>query len=348
MISAQNSWIISLDNLSRMQWWVSDALCRLATGGGLATRKLYEDDSEKIFDSTRPVVINGIDELAIRDDLVDRSLIVTLSRIPEEKRKPRRQLLAAFEDTRPRILGAFLDVLASALANLDKVSIQRLPRMADFALLITAAEPGLNWPSGFFLGIYMQDRTDNAANLIESDAVAVGLQDLLKGTGEWRGTFTELLSALDSSVDLAKRQNKTWPQSAQALSNRIRHAAPALRNLGVEFTFDREPHTRRRLVTFRKSPQEKVPSVPNRPDSDSFPSVHSQVNSLEPDGASGDTGDAKLRPPIVTLKAGRGASQGDEEPQGTIMLCPSCGREFKSQLAWRIHLLTGPCKRRES
>ncbi len=37
-IAANNSWVITLDNLSHLPDWLSDALCRVATGGGLATR----------------------------------------------------------------------------------------------------------------------------------------------------------------------------------------------------------------------------------------------------------------------------------------------------------------------
>jgi hypothetical protein len=40
MIAAQNGWILALDNLSHLPPWLSDALCRLATGTGFATREL--------------------------------------------------------------------------------------------------------------------------------------------------------------------------------------------------------------------------------------------------------------------------------------------------------------------
>ena len=48
MIAAQNSRVLALDNLSSMPTWLSDGLCRLATGGGMATRQLYTDDDEKL------------------------------------------------------------------------------------------------------------------------------------------------------------------------------------------------------------------------------------------------------------------------------------------------------------
>jgi hypothetical protein len=48
---------------------MADALCRLATGGGFATRKLHSDANEVLFKATRPIILNGIPELAERPDL---------------------------------------------------------------------------------------------------------------------------------------------------------------------------------------------------------------------------------------------------------------------------------------
>jgi hypothetical protein len=45
-IMANNSWVIGLDNLSRVSNELSDNLCRLATGGGFRTRAHYENDIE--------------------------------------------------------------------------------------------------------------------------------------------------------------------------------------------------------------------------------------------------------------------------------------------------------------
>ena len=79
LIAANNSWVISYDNLSSIPHWLSDGLCRLATGGGFSTRELYTDTDEVILDVTRPVILNGIDHLAERPDLADRAIILNLS-----------------------------------------------------------------------------------------------------------------------------------------------------------------------------------------------------------------------------------------------------------------------------
>ncbi len=87
-IAANNGWVVALDNLSYLPTWLSDALCRLSTGGGFATRTLYENDEETIFSAQRPVIITGIEEVATRGDLLDRSILVTLPTISENHRLP--------------------------------------------------------------------------------------------------------------------------------------------------------------------------------------------------------------------------------------------------------------------
>jgi hypothetical protein len=65
-IAAGNAWVLAFDNLSGIRDQLSDALCRLATGGGFATRMLYTDDEEIIFSAKHPIILNGIDDIATR------------------------------------------------------------------------------------------------------------------------------------------------------------------------------------------------------------------------------------------------------------------------------------------
>ncbi len=127
MIAANNGWIINLDNISGLPTWLSDALCRLATGGGFATRELYENAEEVIFEAQRPVILNGIAEVATRSDLLDRSVVVTLPRISDDNRKAESEFWADFEAERPFILGALLDAVSLALRDLRTVRLDRLP-----------------------------------------------------------------------------------------------------------------------------------------------------------------------------------------------------------------------------
>jgi hypothetical protein len=130
MIAAMNAWLIAWDNLSDLAPWLSDCLCRLATGGGFSTRQLYSDSDETIFVAQRPAMLNGIDAVISRPDLLDRAIIIDLPRIPEDRRRPRREFWSAFEVAPPRILGALLTAVSTALRYVGDVRLEALPRMA--------------------------------------------------------------------------------------------------------------------------------------------------------------------------------------------------------------------------
>jgi hypothetical protein len=121
MIAANNSWLMGYDNLSGVPDWISDALCRLSTGGGFSTRELYTDREETIFEAMRPITLNGIDSLANRQDLADRSLIFNLPQISEDARRPEKEFWTDFEKVQPRIIGAILDTVSMALRNQNSV-----------------------------------------------------------------------------------------------------------------------------------------------------------------------------------------------------------------------------------
>ena len=139
-VSARNSWVLAFDNLSSVPPWFADALARLATGSGFATRMLHTNSDEFIFEGSRPIILNGIPSLTDRADLADRAVTIHLATIAEDARQPEDELFAAFEAKRPVILGALLDAVAAALRNLPKVKLDRAPRMADFAKWVTAAK----------------------------------------------------------------------------------------------------------------------------------------------------------------------------------------------------------------
>jgi hypothetical protein len=80
-IAADNAHVIALDNISTLPPWLSDALCRLSTGGGFSTRTLYENREEELFDGMKPAILNGITDVANRPDLLDRAIVPLRRRI---------------------------------------------------------------------------------------------------------------------------------------------------------------------------------------------------------------------------------------------------------------------------
>jgi len=120
-------------------------------------RQLYTDQDEVLFQAARPIVFNGIEDVISRPDLADRAIFLTLRPIDERRRRPEKQLWRDFEIARPRILGSLLDAMAHGLRKLPTVHLERLPRMADFALWATACETAF-WPAGTFARAYRANR----------------------------------------------------------------------------------------------------------------------------------------------------------------------------------------------
>jgi len=251
MIAANNSWCLAYDNLSHVPPWLSDALCRLSTGGGFATRELYTDQDEIIFDSQRPVLLTSIEDVATRSDLLDRCLVVWLPAIPEDRRRPEAELYAAFEKVRPFILGALLDGVVTALRQLPSTKLSSLPRMADFALWVTAAESAFGWEQGTFLTAYQGNRQSANEVALEASPIARPLLELLEESESWAGTSSELLTALEGRVtDQIKRQN-VWPKNGRSMSGHLKRLAPNLRAGGWQVEYHRE--ARQRLVTIERA-----------------------------------------------------------------------------------------------
>ena len=165
-LAANNSHVLAFDNLSSLSQADSDRLCRLATGGGFASRRVYTDQDEVLFHVSRPTILNGIGDVAGRPDLADRSIFLTLDPIPEERRRPEEEFWAEFNAQHPSIFGALLDVIVQGLKRLPETKLTRAPRMADFARWATACETAL-WPEGTFETAYGHNRRTAIEEVIE-------------------------------------------------------------------------------------------------------------------------------------------------------------------------------------
>lgn len=265
-IAANNSYVIAFDNLSALPDWLSDTLCRLATGGGFATRELYTDEEEKLFDAMRPVSLNAIENVVVRGDLADRSIFLMLATIPDDRRRPEEEFWAAFESDRPGILGALLDVIVHGLRVLPHTTLPGYPRMADFAKWGTACEGAL-WQPGTFARAYGANRAKATADVIEADLIADAIASLIQNKGNWKGETGPLLTLLNSHVSEDKRNDKHWPKAGNALSGKLTRAASSLRKIGIEIKPDRDPKTNRRIWVIGKAQitDEKDPSDPPNP-----------------------------------------------------------------------------------
>lgn len=321
MIAASNCRALAFDNLGSIPPWLSDAICRLATGGGFATRTLYTDEEETIFDVQRPVIVTGIEDIVSRSDLLDRSILSYAPRIPEEKRRVEREFWAEFEQERPQILGALLNAVSVGLSRVDEVDLDCAPRMADFAQWAIACEPALGLEPGEFLEAYEGNREAAVDLAIESSPVAQTVRSFLEknpaGVDTTAGRLLEIFN-----LEIGERRPRAWPQTPRGLSGALRRAAPDLRSVGVEVSFYRKPHSRERMIQIRPAPVATSHQTPFdgdgrgtvRGDGSGQPSPGEP--SAEPQRAVvGDGGDGRDGQDQAPLR-GRGVSNSSSVPGG--------------------------------
>jgi len=231
-IAAASNHILTLDNLSHVAPWLSDCLCRLSTGGAFSTRQLFTDADEVTFDARRAVILNSIEPLAVRGDLADRCLVVELPELPDARRVSEREFWRSYGEAQPRILAGLLDAACAGLAGADAVTLDELPRMADFCTFCVAAEDAGQWPRGAFLQAYRGNRQRASEAVLDGDVIAAAVRQL----GRFEGSAGELLERLGHAASVKPR---AWPQSPRVLSNMLRRLAPALRRAGVVVRFER-------------------------------------------------------------------------------------------------------------
>ena len=250
MIAATNGWVACFDNLDHLAPWLSNTVCRLSTGGGFATRRHYTDDEEILFDAMRPIVVNGIEELATRGDLLDRAVILHLPPIAASERRAEAAFWADFGCAWSAILGGLLDTAVAALAVLPGVTLPELPRMADFARFGVAVERAAGWPPGAFLATYGANREAAHDLTLEASLVAGPLRAFAETIGAWTGTATDLLDILARRAGEAISRKREWPKTPTALGGEVRRLAPTLRTIGVEVLFNRG--ARHRTITLQR------------------------------------------------------------------------------------------------
>jgi hypothetical protein len=228
--------VLAFDNVSHIEPWLSDALCRGVTGEGWVERTFYTNDDEFPREFQCCILMNGIATGSPRGDLAERTIRLPLERIPPTARVPESELRDRFTTTHGAVLGALLDLAAVVLAELPNVEPAELPRMADFAKL-TAAVDGVRGTSA--LKTYMRLAAELNADVVDGDPVAVVLEQFARTEAPWQGTPAELLAKLNAWREgfapgrYPPPAPRGWPGSPQVLGQALARLAPALQTRGV-------------------------------------------------------------------------------------------------------------------
>jgi len=234
-VQAQNNYVLSFDNQRTLHKRHSDWLCRMVTGGGYSTRRLYTNNEEEVFSATRPIILNGITQIADQPDLIDRSIFIYTPVIDNNKRKPEKELLNSSNSLNPMILGELCNALSASLRN-KKKEYARLPRMADFAKFVSGAEEELGWEKDSFVDAMNANRMEALEEMNEYDSLLSLIQELGRKNKNlafiFNGTAEQLFERLIEMIP-GKLQKSAFPGSPAALAKKLNGLKPVLREMGI-------------------------------------------------------------------------------------------------------------------
>lgn len=231
------NYVPCFDNIDTISNKVSDLLCIAVTGGGHTKRKLYTDDEEQVMFFQRFIVLNGINVVATRSDLLDRCILLELERIPPNERKEEKVLREEFDKDKPIILGAIFETLSKAMSIYDQVELNNLGRMADFTRWGYAIAEVLGIGGDKFLEAYLNNQNNANIEALESHPVGFAMYKFMEDKTVWSGSPTKLLSELEIVAGFEKidTTNSNWAKTPNVLSRRLNEIKSNLLDVGIEF-----------------------------------------------------------------------------------------------------------------
>jgi len=233
-VSAGCNWVVCFENISKLTPDIQDAICTLSTGGGFASRKLFTNAEEEIISVMRPVIINSIPTVATAQDLTDRLVAIDLEPI---KYREDSEINELWNEAKPTIFGALLDLFVRTLEKLPDVKLDNPPRMADFTKLGEAMMQSQGHPSGTFTSLYVANKTESIAKSLESSPVAVAICEMAEkyhgaSTLIYNGTMAQLLTELQNN----KTYGESLPRSPRGLGDALKRQSPALASYGINIS----------------------------------------------------------------------------------------------------------------
>ncbi|TBW38409.1 hypothetical protein EYW49_09055 [Siculibacillus lacustris] len=255
-IASMKSQVQSFDNISALAAWLGDALCRISTGAGYATRKLGSDTEEVIIRVCKPILLNGIPNIVTQPDLADRAMVVRLRPISDAHRISSEDFDRLWAEARPKVLGVLLDAMSRGLADIDKREFDKMSRLAGFMKFACAALPGAGVDPEEFLKAYAQNRREISEAAFEANPVATAIFAFVTKeypTG-WHNTATALLREIEREefTPFSTQKSAAWPKGVASLGNHLERAIPLLDHVGLSVI---KRHSGERLISI--VPREK-------------------------------------------------------------------------------------------
>lgn len=232
-----NNYFLAFDNMCIINKTISNMLCQAVTGGAISKRKLFTDSEEVTLQLQRVIAVNGIEVVAKQMDLLDRCVLIETKRIPDSERKTDAELKKQFDQFLPQVLGACFDAIYKAQKLYNSVTLEKLPRMADFAqygyCIAEAIQEGYGEK---FLKEYDENTKQGIEEASHSNSLIESVMCFMRSKTEWTGSITELFKELQIQIKKSSIAfDENFPNSPSALSRKLNTFKSDLQTLGIEF-----------------------------------------------------------------------------------------------------------------
>lgn len=216
-----NSYFVPIDNLSSLSRNRSDTLARAITGGSETKRALYTNMDEIVLDIKCVVALNGVTVVAKESDLLDRSVILKLSRISSKSIRTEEELWNEFEQDRPAILGCCFQILALALNDTEPIHTEEKIRMSDFHVACIRSGRALNIPETEVSRILWANQKSVNRYTIDENMVALCVLELMQDRKKYTNSMTGLLEELKLIAEDNGMSSKVIPETPNHLRIRL-------------------------------------------------------------------------------------------------------------------------------
>jgi len=252
---ADHHYLMCYDNVSKIEEYQSDLICKIITGAGFSKRMLFSDDDDVIRQLMRCICINGIVFPADKADMLDRAVLQTALMLDDKNRKTVAEINKNMDKDAPKVIRAMLDVLVIALNKYDTVKPKRNNRMADFTRWGCALTEALGFDKGHFENAYHRNINTQDEEAVKASPVATWLIHFMEFNNhiQFTGSANELLQEiLDFANNILDRDlTRTvddWPRGATPFGRKLKEIIPSLNGVGYKITYVKGT-TRRYVIT---------------------------------------------------------------------------------------------------
>lgn len=177
---SRNIYALCADNVSKLGADEQDLVCRIATGTVLAFRRLYTQGEVYQAKVQAPLIITALVPVIKAPDAQSRTLSIPLA--PRLVHRSSVDIRREYEDAKPELLGALVELFAATVSKLPVVKRQRQwrGRLVDYQQLGEALFQAIGREPGSFMQVFDHDRENMARESAQGDPFTAALLAVLE------------------------------------------------------------------------------------------------------------------------------------------------------------------------